>query len=49
MAFVEWVRNRYGTFPEDGFEDDELYPAFFNAGEVIKANIGCNGSQELVS
>lgn len=41
-TFLEWVRNRYGVFPEHGFVGDNLYPAFYQEGQDEITNIGCN-------
>ena len=37
----EWCKYRYGVFPEDGFEGDRLYPAFYKEGNVSLASHGC--------
>ena len=37
----EWCKYRYGVFPEDGFDGDRLYPAFYKEGNVSLASHGC--------
>ena len=46
LTFDEWTRNRYGVFPINGFDSDKRYPAFYNAGDAVRTNVGCNSSDE---
>lgn len=35
LVFREWVRYRYGVFPEHGFEGDRMYPDTYDLGGQV--------------
>ena len=40
--FQEWIRYRYGVFPEHGFPNDAMYPEYYDLGPIKRKNEGCN-------
>ena len=40
-TFQEWIRYRYGTFAEMGFENDPLYPMVYQYGAEEKSSQSC--------
>ena len=40
-TFKEWLRYRYGVFPETGFSGDSIYPNQYEFGGEMKDSIGC--------
>ena len=40
-TFREWIRYRYGTFAESGFENDPLYPLMYQYGAEEKSSQSC--------
>lgn len=45
-VFQEWIRNRFGVFPETGFAEDDKFPQYFeDENGHWKMNQGC---QDLV-
>ena len=40
-TFQEWIRYRYGTFAESGFENDPLYPLMYQYGAEEKSSQSC--------
>ena len=52
-TFQEWIRYRYGTFAESGFENDPLYPLMYQYGAEEKSSQSCgnltqNDSDQMV-
>ena len=52
-TFREWIRYRYGTFAESGFENDPLYPLMYQYGAEEKSSQSCgnltqNDSDQMV-
>ena len=45
-TFQEWIKYRYGVFPETGFPGDALYPEFYHVGPAMRKNEGCNTTLE---
>ena len=39
--FREWLRYRYGVFPESGFEGDRIYPRKYDFGGETRDSSGC--------
>ena len=39
--FREWLRYRYGVFPESGFEGDRIYPSKYDFGGEARDSSGC--------
>ena len=39
--FREWLRYRYGVFPESGFEGDRIYPSKYDFGGETRDSSGC--------
>ena len=40
-TFKEWLRYRYGVFPETGFEGDRVYPSHYDFGGETRDSFGC--------
>ena len=40
-TFKEWLRYRYGVFPETGFAGDSIYPNQYEFGGEMRDSIGC--------
>ena len=40
-TFKEWLRYRYGVFPETGFDGDRIYPGQYEFGGEIRDSVGC--------
>ena len=45
-TFQEWMKYRYGVFPEIGFPGDKRYPEYYEVGPEIRKNEGCNTTYE---
>ena len=48
-TFKEWMRYRYGVFPESGFDNDKLYPRKYEFGGDSRQNVGCKGISTVSS
>ena len=52
--FQEWIRNRYGVYPETGFQNDPKFPEFLpdlsenDDGQSRVRNQGCDGLADQV-
>ena len=40
-TFKEWLRYRYGVFPETGFEGDSIYPHQYEFRGEMRDSVGC--------
>ena len=40
-TFKEWLRYRYGVFPESGFEGDKIYPRQYDFSGEMRDSSGC--------
>ena len=48
-TFKEWMRYRYGVFPETGFEGDENYPSQYDFGGEMRGSYGCKDLARRIS
>ncbi len=48
-TFQEWIKYRYGVFPEVGFANDPKFPEFYQKGPELVKNEGCNTTFDVNS